>query len=106
MKFGLKIRDIDNIIKAIREFPEIEKIVIFGSRAMGNFKNGSDVDLAVFGNDVTDVTIKRFSDLLNEELPLPYFFDVVDFNSISNSDLIEHIEEEGKIFFVMNKKGK
>ena len=99
MKSGLLEKDIENILKAISQFPEIEKLIIFGSRAMGNYKTGSDVDLAVFGKNVSDKTIKRLSDLLNEELPLPYFFDVVDYNAITNKDLKKHIDIEGKEIF-------
>ena len=44
--FGLLDRDIKYIIKALEQHDEIEKAIIFGSRAMGNYKKGSDVDIA------------------------------------------------------------
>ena len=49
--FGLKHRDIENIQKALNMFPNITKAIIFGSRAMGNYKNASDIDIAVQLND-------------------------------------------------------
>jgi uncharacterized protein len=99
MIHGLHDRDISYIIKTSEELPEIEEVVIFGSRAKGNFKKASDVDLAVKGKAVTDVTVKRMSALLNEELPLPYFFDVLHYESISNADLLDHIQRVGTVIY-------
>ena len=50
--FGLLDRDIKYIIKALEQHDEIEKAIIFGSRAMGNYKKGSDVDIAIIGENV------------------------------------------------------
>jgi uncharacterized protein len=99
MIHGLHDRDISNIIKASEELPEIEEIVIFGSRAKGNFKKASDIDLAVKGRSITDATIKSLSGRLNEEMPMPYFFDVVHYESISNSDLLDHINRVGILIY-------
>ncbi len=72
---GLKDRDMENIIRASMELPEIEEVILFGSRAKGTQKMASDVDLAIKGKNITDKTTKRLSSRLNEELPLPYFID-------------------------------
>ncbi|UFU00270.1 nucleotidyltransferase domain-containing protein [Radiobacillus kanasensis] len=66
---------------------------------MANHKNGSDVDLAIKGKDITETTIYKLLDLLNEEYPLPYFFDLIHYDNISNEKWREHIDEEGKIIF-------
>ncbi|NLJ25330.1 MAG: nucleotidyltransferase domain-containing protein [Firmicutes bacterium] len=95
--YGLLERDLQWIEKAIAKYPEIEEAVIFGSRAMGNYKKGSDVDLAVKGARIDRRIINRLSDDLNEEYPLPYFFDVVHYESISNEELKKHIDAIGKI---------
>lgn len=95
--YGLLERDLQWIEKAIAKYPEIEEAVIFGSRAMGNYKRGSDVDLAVKGARIDRRIINRISDDLNEEYPLPYFFDVVHYESISNEELKRHIDTVGKI---------
>ena len=99
MDHGLKKRDIDNILKAVRQSPEIEQAVIFGSRAKGNSKSGSDVDLAVKGKNITSRTISNLRTLLEEELPLPYFFDVLHYEKVNNKELTEHIDRVGKIIY-------
>ena len=99
MAFGLTEKDIDLIRSAIAAHSEIEEVVVFGSRAMGNHKNGSDVDLAVKGNGVSLRTISRLGAQLNEELPLPYQFDVIDYASIDTPALKERIDFLGKVLF-------
>jgi len=96
MDTGLTEADINCIRTAIEQFPEIEEAVIFGSRAKGTHKKASDVDLAIKGRVVTSETINRLNFLLNEELPLPYFFDVVHYESLENQLLVEHIDRVGK----------
>ncbi len=98
MKFGLRDTDIEKILNGISLFPEIKQVVIFGSRAKGTFARGSDVDLAVKGEKISGNTIDRLSSLLNEELPLPYFFDVVCYENIDNRNLKDHIDRVGKEF--------
>jgi len=99
MAFGLTEKDIELIRSAIEAHPEIEEVLVFGSRVMGNHKNGSDVDLAVKGGGVSLRTISRLGAQLNEELPLPYQFDVVDYASIDTPALKEHIDSLGKAVF-------
>lgn len=96
---GLKDRDIENIIRASMELPEIEEVILFGSRAKGTHKNGSDVDIAIKGVSITDKTTKRLNSKLNEELPLPYFIDVVHYETIQNRELVEHIDRAGKVIY-------
>jgi uncharacterized protein len=96
MNFGLTKRDIKHIIEAVSQFPEIDKVIIFGSRAMGNFKRGSDVDIALKGTGITHSIITRLSSLLNEEQPLPYFFDVLHYETLQNEELKKHIDTEGR----------
>lgn len=93
--YGLLERDLKCILQAIRNYPEIQEVIIFGSRAMGNFKTGSDVDLALKGK-VDRKTINRLSDDLNEEQPLPHFFRVISYEDISNRELKDHIDTVGK----------
>lgn len=97
--YGLLERDIRYIKKALEQCEEIEKAIIFGSRAMGNYKNGSDVDIAVLGELISNNTILKLNDYLNEIYPLPYFFDIINYNSITNENLKKHIDIEGKIIY-------
>lgn len=64
MNFGLRDEDLDNIIATIQQFSEIEKAAIFGSRAKGNYKPGSDVDIAIWGNDISFSTLSRLHAIL------------------------------------------
>ncbi|WP_428817431.1 nucleotidyltransferase family protein [Clostridium butyricum] len=97
--YGLLERDIRYIKKALEQCEEIEKAIIFGSRAMGNYKNGSDVDIAVLGELISNNTILKLNDYLNEIYPLPYFFDIINYNSITNENLKKHIDIEGEIIY-------
>jgi len=94
--FGLIERDLSYISRALKQFDEIERSVIFGSRAMGNYKKGSDVDIAIIGKDVSSNTLFKVHELLNEEYPLPYFFDILNYHEITNEQLKAHIDAEGK----------
>jgi uncharacterized protein len=95
MNYGLIERDFVCIREAIQEFPEIAEVILFGSRAKGNYKQGSDVDLAIKGDRITYEITARFADCLNEEKPLPYFFDVVHYDAIATPKLKEHIDRIG-----------
>ena len=61
MKYGLTERDIKYIIESIKTFSEIKEVVLFGSRAKGKFKNGSDVDMAIKGENITHSTVTHLS---------------------------------------------
>lgn len=104
MKYGLKEDIISLINEVFAKYPQIERAVIYGSRAKGNFKNGSDIDLTLEGSGLN---LSVINSLLNEvdDLLLPYTFDVSIFNQISNSDLVEHIERVGKVFYEKQLSG-
>ncbi|OPJ65309.1 nucleotidyltransferase domain-containing protein [Clostridium chromiireducens] len=99
MEFGLKRIDLEYIIKTIEKFPEIEKAIIFGSRAKGNYKPGSDIDIAIYGEKINFDIVSKLHSNLEEKGPMPYFFDVVDVTHINHKELKEHIERVGKIIY-------
>ena len=99
MRFGLTENSYTLIINSLTLFPEIETVIIYGSRSMGNHKPGSDIDLALKGEKIDASIVKKISTILNEELPIPYYVDVLNYAAISNSDLKNHIDEKGRIFF-------
>ena len=76
----------------------IEKAIIYGSRAKGNFKPGSDIDLTLVGQDLTH---KDLSFLMEQYYwsDLPYQLDVSLFSEIDNADLINHIKRVGKVIY-------
>lgn len=94
MKYGLTQRDVDQILAVFRKFPQIQSVVLFGSRAIGNEKPGSDVDLALKGQ-TTPSLASRVGAVLNEETNLPYFFDVIDYHSVERKEFLEHIRRHG-----------
>ncbi|MBM7560906.1 nucleotidyltransferase domain-containing protein [Fusibacter tunisiensis] len=102
--YGLLDRDLKLISEAANKYQQIEEVVLFGSRAMGNYKKGSDVDLAIIGEHIDRKILRRMSDDLNEEYPLPYFFDVLNYNDISNEELKKHIDSVGKSIYKRNSK--
>ena len=83
-----------------RRFSEIEKVVIFGSRALGNAKRGSDIDLAVMGVEVTPQVVMALYECLSEDTNMPYFFDIIHYEAITNPALREHISQYGKVLYV------
>ena len=92
---GLRQPDLDIVLSILDEFPNVKEAIIFGSRAKGNFRNGSDVDIALKGENIDLEIVSTISYKLNEETILPYKFDVLDYQSINNSKLTEHINRKG-----------
>jgi predicted nucleotidyltransferase len=97
--YGLLEQDIAFIVKALSQYPEIEKAVLFGSRAKGNYKAGSDIDLAVMGDKINFDTISRLHAFLEEQSPMPYFFDIIDYTHLEHLELKEHIGRVGKVIY-------
>lgn len=101
--FGLRESDLFEIKEVLSSHKEIQTALIFGSRAKGNFKNGSDVDIALKGENISYRLLLELQSHLNEKTMMPYKFDVIDYNAKSNSDLTEHIDRIGIIFFKQAK---
>lgn len=98
MPFGLKENDYKLIKNVFHSISKIEEVIVFGSRAMGTEKPGSDVDLALKGNDITLNDILKLKHKL-EELPIIYDFDVINYDTINTPALIEHIDRHGILFY-------
>jgi len=86
------------ILGVLEGHTEVTRAKIFGSRAKGNFKPNSDIDIALWG-PLTFLNIARIAGEL-EELPLPYLFDVEAYENIHDQPLREHIDRAGKDFYV------
>jgi predicted nucleotidyltransferase len=102
MKFGLKEKTIEQINEIFAKYSQIEKVILYGSRAKGLSRNSSDIDLTLKGNNLNLSIINKIS-LDIDDLLLPYTFDISNFKQISNSSLINHIERVGVIFYERNK---
>lgn len=72
---------------------------MFGSRAKGNYKVGSDIDLAIFGEKITFTVLAKLHSLLEDRGPLPYLVDIVKYEELENKDLVDHIDRVGIIIF-------
>ena len=94
-KFGIKPEYLSIIIQAFRDEETIQQAILFGSRAIGNFKNGSDIDIALKGERLTQEKITRLSYKLNEETPLPYKFDLLNYHTANNAYLLKEIDDKG-----------
>ncbi|AOY75871.1 nucleotidyltransferase domain-containing protein [Clostridium formicaceticum] len=99
MNFGISSKSMEMIINTLMGKKEIEKAAIFGSRSMGNYKNGSDIDIVVYGTYITQEIVNQLSIELNELLPLPYYFDIVHYEALTHDGLKEHIDKFSKTFY-------
>jgi uncharacterized protein len=95
--FGLKQKHIDVINQCFAQYPHIEQVIIYGSRAKGNCKNGSDIDLTIIGDLDYNSLLKLENQL--DDLLLPYKIDISLKHKINNPDLVAHIERVGKVFY-------
>jgi predicted nucleotidyltransferase len=98
MKYGLAEATVEKICSVFARFPEIKKAVLYGSRAKGNFKTGSDIDLTLCGEGLTSDVRSKISSAL-DDLLLPYTIDLSVFNELNHAKLREHIERVGVLFY-------
>lgn len=101
--FGLLNKETEELRTALAKFPEISKAVIYGSRARGDERVGSDIDLTLMGDNVTHEVLYRLSDEI-EELMQPYYMDLTIYNELKNRSLIESIDREGVEFYNKQRK--
>lgn len=103
MKYGLIKTTVEKICAVFAHFPEIEKAILYGSRAKGNFKIGSDIDLTLCGEMLTpDLRSTIASEL--DDLLLPYTIDLSVFDDLNHAKLLEHIERVGVVFYERDKQ--
>lgn len=98
---GLKSETLEKIIPLFKKFPEIEIVVLYGSRAKGTYKNGSDIDLTFKGKNLTLAMLNKIAIEL-DDLLLPYTFDISLYEKINNPELLAHINRVGIIFYQRN----
>ncbi len=98
-RFGLKDATIDRIHSVLGHYSQVEKAILYGSRAKGNYKNGSDIDLTLQGGE--DLTLNIQYRIMEEldDLLLPYTIDLSIYSMIHDPDLIEHIQRVGVTFY-------
>ncbi len=98
MAYGIEDIDMKRIISILKSNKKVSDALLFGSRALGSFDPGSDIDIALKGielklNDIIELKISL------DDLFLPYKFDIINFNHISEPNLLDHINRVGiKLF--------
>ena len=95
--FGIYPKSWEEILSIIEECSSIDEVVIYGSRAKGNFKEGSDIDITLKGN-VDKKDLNKLWHKLDDSF-IPYKFDISIYNDLKSESLIEHIQRVGKIFY-------
>ncbi|MGB4774689.1 MAG: nucleotidyltransferase domain-containing protein [Daejeonella sp.] len=101
MKYGLEDKVIKKIQSVFAAFPQVQKVILYGSRAKGNYKPGSDIDLSLKGENLNLSTMNRVS-LMLDDLLLPYMFDLSVLSHIKDTGLLEHIDRVGIEFYNRN----
>lgn len=96
--FGLPSSVVEKIVMVFRKYPEIERAILYGSRAKGSYHAGSDIDLTLVGKAFTEQKLLALEAQL-DDLLLPYKIDLSRMDAIENQDLVEHIKRVGKLFY-------
>jgi uncharacterized protein len=97
-KFGLPQLAILKIQSVFQNFPQVDKVILFGSRAMDTYRNGSDIDLCIESNNLTLTDLLAIENQL-DDLLLPWKIDLILKNTIDNPALLTHIDKHGIIFY-------
>ncbi len=96
---GLSDSVIQKICGVLTRYPQVEKAVLYGSRAKGSYRKGSDIDLTLCGGADLTLSVRHTIATELEELFLPYMIDLSIYRDIGDSDLIEHIQRVGTILY-------
>lgn len=100
--FGLTTEEITEMQQVFSNFTEVEKVIVYGSRAKGNHRPYSDIDITLVGQNISDYSVTEI-DFALDDLLMPYKIDLSVFDKISNSDLVTEINEFGKDFYLKGK---
>jgi uncharacterized protein len=98
MNHGLSEATVKKIQDVLAGFPQVEKAVLYGSRAKGTFKPGSDIDLTLFGSELSFSLLARI-DVALDDLLLPYEMDLSVFNDLKHPALLDHIRRVGVVLY-------
>jgi len=95
---GLSEQVISKINTVFAKHMEVEQVLLYGSRAKGNYREASDIDLSLLGEKLNLTLLQKIEGEL-DDLLLPYKFDLSIFHQIKSMELIAHINRVGKLFY-------
>jgi predicted nucleotidyltransferase len=95
---GLESDDWETLLATFSQVKDLDKVILFGSRALGNFKATSDIDLAIFSK-TADTTLLELERLLDESPRFPLKVDILEYAAITNPMLKEHIDQNGIVVY-------
>src|SRR5512140_929473 len=98
LHFGLKESVVQKIRGVLARYPQVDQAILYGSRAKGNYQNGSDIDLTLHGNADLTLTVRNkiMADL--DDLLLPYKIDLSIYTQIGDPAVLDHIRHIGVPF--------
>lgn len=96
--YGLSEKTIHAIQGVFAKYAPVEKAILYGSRAKGNYRNGSDIDLVLVGEKL-DLSQMFKIELELDDLMLPYKIDLSLLHQIDNQSLVDHIHRRGVVFY-------
>ena len=103
--FGLDVDTLRRIRGVLSEFPAIDKVLIYGSRAMATYRPGSDIDITLIGTGLTlNQCVYPLANKL-DDLYLPYTFDISIFKQLDDIEFIAHILRRGQLFYRKERVG-
>ena len=101
-EFGLYPSSLATVRGILERYPVVERAIVYGSRAKGNYKNGSDIDLTLIGAGLDFDTLGSIAGDLDDS-DIPYKVDLSILANITNPNLVEHIQRVGKVFYERGK---
>ena len=99
MDYGLTRNAIDSLNDIFSHYGQIQAVILYGSRAIGNFREGSDIDLTLLGDNLDTALVHKITNDIDNRM-LPWLFDISVFSQIQNPDLIDHINHVGIRIYV------
>ncbi len=102
-RFGLKETTIRKICEVLARYPQVQKAILYGSRAKGNYKEGSDIDLVLVGGEDLNERVLARIDTEIDDLLLPYMIDLSILSHITDPDVLDHIRRVGVVFYSRNE---
>ncbi|MFP4428782.1 MAG: nucleotidyltransferase domain-containing protein [Desulfovermiculus sp.] len=98
MSFGLDKRTLEMLRSVFARYDQVDEVIIYGSRAKGNYGPGSDIDLVVKGRNLSLSLLHNINQEI-DDLLLPYTVDISLFAHITHPNLLDHIQRVGQQFY-------